>query len=129
MNGISMMEAARRAGISRQTARTCVKKGLISSPPYSPTDILAMRVAATCLEFGGHLAERDAGDDRILAAVRLADAFVRAGMVTVTASLIVGPVHSEIAETLEDLSSAARRQHQAPFLVLPIGEWSRLILS
>ena len=88
-----------------------------------------MRVAAACLDFGGHLTGSGAENDRIAAAVRLADAFVRADMVTEGGRLVVGPEHSEIVDTPDGLAAAAQRQQLSPFLVLPIGQWARLILS
>lgn len=122
MANLSLLAAAKLAGVSRQTARTCVRRGYVSPPPYEPTAILLFRVGKACLGYLG-FETPNARDSLTHTALALANGFILSPLNRRESSMLVLlPDRVALVEDAEALTRALQAAQDGA-LVLPIGRW------
>lgn len=121
----SLLAIAQRANIPRQTARTCVKKGLLRAAPYDDTDVVLLRVAASCLRFRENSTFFD--PPRLRGALLLTKAFLQDASLNSNAWLIFSAETTELIISADEAWTILNRSKEE-VLALPIGAWAQRYL-
>ena len=126
MRHFTLLALTRLAKVSRQTARTCVGRGYLETPPYGPNEAIILKVAAACLGFRP-TEDPPSHDARIRTALMLARGFLATnGPKPVDCFLLLLPNRVEVITSASELWTALEGEKQEG-LVLPIGQWAAAI--
>ena len=121
---MGLLTLAKAAGVSRQTARTCVAKGLLPAPPYRLEDLVGLRVAAACLDFRPPAATARQLALRDDQAISLARGFLSRRSHEAEAVLMMSARRAVLALAPEDLAPLLAELGPSPVLVIPVGAWA-----
>jgi hypothetical protein len=125
---LGLVALARIAGVSRQTARTCVRRGLLEGPPYRPEDAALLKVCATCLDYRPSGLDLDNLSLRDSQAISLARGFLARKDRPAEAIIVLSENTARLALTLPTLVSLLGASGAKPCVLLPVGVWVHSIV-
>ena len=132
MRGLSLLDVATSAGVSRGMARSAVARGLLGKAPYTPVDVVLLKVATACLAYPDPhdrpRAKSAPGGDRPgrrdATALRFARAILADPMASPTTVLVLAPSGVDVVDTPDEIGPSLQAWPGSTVMVLPVGTWA-----